>query len=82
MILVCIDRQKANGTARNIFTPTSISMKSLGELPKDTCFEVTPPKVSQKSIDIYKKYINVGINGGYDPKPSDMAIYKKYASFK
>lgn len=74
--------KKANGTVRNTFTPTSMLVKSLGELPTDTVFQVTPPKVSQESIEIYKKYISVGINGGFKPKPSDMAIYQKYASLK
>lgn len=73
--------KKANGTVRNTFTPTAMLVKSL-EFPTDTVFQVMPPKVSQESVEIYKKYISVGLNGGFKPKPSDMAIYQKYASLK
>ncbi|XP_074039446.1 polyphosphoinositide phosphatase FIG4 isoform X2 [Leptinotarsa decemlineata] len=74
--------KKASGSAMNAFNPISRPMKAMGEFPKDSCFEVTPPTVSQDSIEIYKKYISVGKNGGFQPKPSDMEIYRKYASYK
>lgn len=74
--------KRANGTAKNILTPSSMVFKALGALPADTCFEVTPPKVSQESIVVYEKYINIVKYGGYQPKPSDMDIYRKYASYK
>ncbi|KAG5869516.1 hypothetical protein JTB14_035113, partial [Gonioctena quinquepunctata] len=74
--------KKASGSAKNIFNPVSRPMKTLGEFSGDSCFEVKPPKVSQASVAVYEKYINIGKNGGFSPKTSDVEIYRKYASYK
>ncbi|CAH1159816.1 unnamed protein product [Phaedon cochleariae] len=74
--------KKASGSAKSIFTSPCGEMKTVGDIPRDTCFKVTPPIVSQGSIQVYKKYISVGEKGGVRPRASDMEIYRKYASFK
>jgi hypothetical protein len=74
--------KKANGTAKNIFTPISLNLKPQSKFSSDTSVQVAPPTVHKKSILIYENYIHTGINGGSLPKASDLALYQKYASFK
>lgn len=74
--------KKANGSVRNPLTPTTLALKPMSELPRDTCFKVKEPKVSVDSKDIYQKYVNIGKFGGVDPSSSDMAIYAQYARYK
>lgn len=74
--------KKANGTAKNVFQSVSANQKMLEELSTDSVFQVTPPKVSAASINIYKQYIEVGKNGGFYPKTSDIKIYEMYAKYE
>lgn len=74
--------RKASGAVRNSLTPSVLALKTMGEIPNDTCFEVATPKVSTESKAIYQNYINVGNFGGSHPKPNDLLIYEKYASYK
>ncbi|XP_050498109.1 polyphosphoinositide phosphatase isoform X2 [Diabrotica virgifera virgifera] len=74
--------KKANGTAKNVFQSITVNQKMLHELSTDSVFQVTPPKVSEASIDIYKKYIEVGKHGGFQPTRSDLLIYERYANYK
>lgn len=74
--------RKASGVVRNSLTPSMMVLKTMDKLPSDTCFEVATPKVSTESKAIYQNYINVGNFGGCYPKPNDLLIYEKYASYK
>lgn len=74
--------KRANGTALNVFSSNKLNIKPLSAIPKDTSYEVTPPVVSKKSIEIYKNYVNLGKYGPKAPKAADMEIYLKYASMK
>ncbi|KAF5294867.1 hypothetical protein FQR65_LT10665 [Abscondita terminalis] len=73
--------RKANGTIRSI-TLTGMQLKPKSEFLSDTSVQVIPPKVSQDAINVYRDYINVGINGGLPPKRGDLDVYKKYANLK
>lgn len=48
----------------------------------DSSIEVSPPKVCQKSLDIYKCFVERGIIGSSEPNPIDMNKYQKFASNK
>lgn len=48
----------------------------------DSSLNVDIPKVSQKSIDIYERYIDTGIRGAEDPKKKDLSIYESYIMYK
>ncbi|EFA02109.1 polyphosphoinositide phosphatase [Tribolium castaneum] len=75
--------KKANGTAKNTNTLPSLALfKPQSNFSEDSSVQVKPPKVDKRSIQVYQNYINVGINGGSEPKASDLALYQKYASFK
>ncbi|XP_050300102.1 polyphosphoinositide phosphatase [Anthonomus grandis grandis] len=75
--------KRANGTAVNIFLQSSkTNIKAVSTFSNDDSFEVKPPTVSQKSIEIYKNYVNLGKYGPSMPKAGDMAIYARYASIK
>lgn len=74
--------RKASGTVKTSLTPSMLALKTMGEIPNDTCFEVATPKVSIESKAIYQNYINVGKFGGCYPKPNDLLIYENYASYK
>ena len=44
----------------------------------DTCFSVSPPKVSKTSLDIYKNYINLGKVGFTKISDKSLKIYLNY----
>lgn len=73
--------KKANGTLRCSFTSISSNLQE-NPFPPDTSLQVTPPKVAEKSVAVYKHYIETALRGGFTPQPKDLAIYQKYASFK
>lgn len=71
---------KANGTLRNpniIVKPMSQSV-----FRPDTSVKVTLPGVSSESVSVYKKYIETGIRGGFDPSNGDVLKYQKYVDNK
>ncbi|XP_056641119.1 polyphosphoinositide phosphatase isoform X2 [Diorhabda sublineata] len=74
--------KKAIGTAKNVFQSISTNQKMLDEFSTDSVYRVTPPEVSATSIDIYKRYVQVGQNGGFSPKTSDIQIYEMYAKYE
>lgn len=74
--------KKANGTAKNIFTPISSNLKVQSQFSTDTSVEVAPPTVDKKSIQIYEHYVSLAVHGGYMPKASDLALYQKYVNMK
>lgn len=74
--------KKANGTATNVFTPISLNLKTQSKFYDDTSVRVTPPSVSQKSIDAYKNYVDLTVSGGLQLKNNDLDMYRIYASFK
>ncbi|CAH0560773.1 unnamed protein product [Brassicogethes aeneus] len=72
--------KKANGTATNSFTPITIALKTQSNFNQDTTYNVKPVTVTDKAIEKYNSYINLGLTGGLTPKKSDVDIYKNYAS--
>ncbi|XP_030749376.1 polyphosphoinositide phosphatase [Sitophilus oryzae] len=74
--------KRANGTALNVFSSNKFNIKPISTFSEDTSTEVKPPTVSEKSIEIYQKYVNLGKYGPQMPKQSDIEIYKQYASLK
>lgn len=74
--------KKASGAIKNLLTPSALALKTINDLPNDTCFEVATPKVCIQSRSIYEKYINVGKSGGYYPNSNDILIYENYVSGK
>lgn len=74
--------KRANGTTLNVLSFNKFDVKPVSNFSNDTTCEVKPPTVSQKSIEIYKNYVNLGIYGPQKPKQADMEVYRKYASLK
>lgn len=74
--------RRANGTARRKFISSPFNLLEQHAFTADTSIEVTVPTVTQESKDVYGRYIETGINGGFNPKPEDLAMYQNYASFK
>ncbi|CAG9765574.1 unnamed protein product [Ceutorhynchus assimilis] len=74
--------KRANGTALSVFSSNETSIKPISNFLQDTCYQVTVPTVSQKSIEIYRNYVNLGIYGPKTPKAADLAVYAKYANLK
>lgn len=68
----------ATSISKNVSPASSLSMKTMSKLLEDTCYEVTPPKVSLKSNVIYQNYVNIG----YVSESKDMDILAKYASYR
>ncbi|ODM99498.1 Polyphosphoinositide phosphatase [Orchesella cincta] len=56
------------------------SIIPLSAFSKDSSFSVTPPKVSRLSRDIYKNYVNRGIDGASSPGTRDMSVYSRYVA--
>lgn len=74
--------RKAGGKIKNSFTPISLNFQGQSQFSEDTSLKATPPKVKKESIDVYKKYIETAVVGGFTPKAKDLDIYRKYASLK
>ncbi|KAF7286543.1 hypothetical protein GWI33_004946 [Rhynchophorus ferrugineus] len=74
--------KRANGTTLNVLSFNKFDIKPVSHFSNDTTCEVKPPTVSQKSIEVYKNYVNLGIYGPQKPKEADMEVYRKYASLK
>lgn len=74
--------KRANGTTVSAFTPNNTVIKPLSVFSNDDAYQVKVPTVSQKSIEIYQNYVNLGKYGPKAPKPADMAVYIRYASLK
>ncbi|XP_066248294.1 polyphosphoinositide phosphatase [Euwallacea similis] len=74
--------RRANGTTIAWFTPNDTSIKPLSFFPRNDAFEVTPPTVDKRSINVYETYVNLGKYGPKTPKDADMAVYIKYTSFR
>ncbi|CAG9859794.1 unnamed protein product [Phyllotreta striolata] len=67
---------------KSFFESISDKQQCVKDLSSDSCFQVTPPKVSTESIEVYKKYIEIGKKGGFMPKTNDIKIYERYAKCK
>lgn len=74
--------KRANGTAHSAFSSNKTGIKPMSCFLKDDAYEVKPPTVSQKSIEIYQNYVALGKYGPKTPKRADIAMYAKYASLK
>lgn len=74
--------RKAGGMIKNSFAPISLNFQRQSQFSEDTSLKVTPPKVKEESIDVYKNYIKTAVVGGFTPKANDLDIYRKYASLK
>lgn len=46
----------------------------------DSSVNVTPPRVSRQSIEIYKQYVNRGKFGATDPSPTDLMKYQNFVN--
>ncbi|KAI4463439.1 polyphosphoinositide phosphatase [Holotrichia oblita] len=71
---------KANGTVKSNFSSSLHLSKS--NFSSDSSLNVFIPKVSQKSINIYERYITTGIQGAEEPSKKDLSIYESYSMYK
>lgn len=67
---------KANGTLKNRNIVLKTSSPSVF-LP-DTSEQVTVPTSSKGSKEVYRRYIETGRKGGFEPSINDINKYQKY----
>lgn len=74
--------KKANGSVTNSLTAADQNITIISNFNDDSSIKVTVPKVKPESIEIYKRYIETGVKGGFTPKLKDMEIYLRYSSHR